>query len=87
MDYQCQKTFDIQKEAFMKNPLYNYQDPSKLYTLFMDTSKYAWSANVTQEHASIFDGKTIRHQHTITYVSRLFQSSQLTWATLTTLGS
>ena len=38
---------------------------------------------MVQEHTSITDDKTLKHQHPFTYVNGLFQSSQLNWATLT----
>ena len=49
----------------------------------MDVSKYAWSAVLTQECATIIDGKTSGHQHPITYVRCLFQGSQVNWTALT----
>ena len=60
-----------------------YLYPHRSYTLLKDTSKYALSAVMSQEHASIINGKTIKHKHPITYISRLFQGSQMNWATLT----
>ena len=49
----------------------------------MDTSKYAWSAILTEEHTTIIDGKTVTHQHPITYGSGLFQGNHLNWDVLT----
>ena len=43
----------------------------------MDASKYAWSAELMQECTSITDGKTLKHQHPITYISVLFQGNTL----------
>ena len=67
----------------MKSPILVYPDPNKPYALFMEASKYAWSAVLTQEHTTIIDGKTLVHQHTVTYVSGLFQGSKLNWVALT----
>ena len=58
------------KDAVMKNPILVYWDPPKTYTLFLDASKYVWSAVLTQEHTSIIDGKPLKHKHPITYVNR-----------------
>ena len=55
----------------MKSPCLAYPDQYKAYTLFKDTSKYAWLTVLTQEHASVIDSKTIKHQHPITYSSGL----------------
>ena len=57
---QCQKAFQTMKDALMKSPVLVYPDPRKPYTLFTDTSKYAWSAVFTQAHTSIADGKTLK---------------------------
>ena len=67
----------------MKSPILVSLDPDRPYTLFIDTSRYAWSAMLTQEHATVIDSKTLVHQHPITYVSGLFQGSQLNWTALT----
>ena len=67
----------------MKSPIRVYPDLNKLYILFMDVSKYAWPSVLMQYHTSIINGKTLKHQHPITYVSGLFQGSQLNWAILT----
>ena len=48
----------------------------------MDASKYAWSAVLIQEHTIAINGKTLANQHHTTYVSGLFQGSQLNWATV-----
>ena len=63
------------EDPLMKSPLLAYPDPNKPYTLFMDVSKYAWSARLIQECSSVIDGKTIKHQHPIAYMSGLFQGS------------
>ena len=64
-------------------PVLVYPDPNKLYTLYTDASKYAWSGVLTQECTTIVDGKEVTLQHPITYISGLFQHSQVNWATLT----
>ena len=57
--------------------------PKKTYTLLTDASMYVWSAVLTQEYTTSIDGKTGSHQLLITYVSGLFQGSQLNWDVLT----
>ena len=36
--YQCQKAFEILKDAHVKSPILVYPDPNKPYTLFTDAS-------------------------------------------------
>ena len=60
-----------------------YLDPNKPYALFTDVSKCAWSTVSTQEHATVINGKFSSHENPITYVSGLFEGSQLNWASLT----
>ena len=43
----------------MKTSTLVYPDLNKLYTLFVDALKYAWSAVLNQEHATITDEKTL----------------------------
>ena len=64
-------------------PVLVYPDPNKPYTLYTDASKYAWAGVLTQECTTIVDGKEVTLQHPITYISGLFQGSQVNWATLT----
>ena len=59
---QCQKAFKTLKDALMKTPILDYSDPNRPYTLFMDASKYASSAVLTEEHTTINDGKTLQTQ-------------------------
>ena len=61
----------------MRNVIQVYPDQDKPYTLFTDASKYVLSAVLAQGHASIVNGKTIKHQIPITYFNSLFQGSQL----------
>ena len=42
----------------MKSPILVYPDPNKPGALFMDASKYAWYAVLTQEYTTDIDGKT-----------------------------
>ena len=78
---QCQKAFTLSK-ALLKGPILVYPHQNKPYTLFNDASKYSWSAGLTQHYSTSIEGKTICHQHPISYVSGLFQGSQLNWAAL-----
>ena len=41
---------------------------------------------LTQEHNTSIDGKVVSHQHPITYISGLFQVSELNWAALTKMA-
>ena len=56
----------------MKGPILVYPDPNKSYTFIMDVSKYAWLAVLTHEHTSIINGKIMKHQHPITYISGIY---------------
>ena len=67
----------------MKSFIFIYPDPNEPYNLFIDVSKYAWSAVLTQEHTSLIDGKTLKHQQSIIHVSGLFQDNQPKCETLT----
>ena len=72
---ECENCFQILKDFLQKAPILKYPDPRANYTLYMDTSKYAYAGALTQ-HSNSTD-------HPITYVSGLFRGSQLNWATLT----
>ena len=63
------------KEFLQQAPILRYPDPQASYTLYTDTSKYAYAGMLTQ-HSNGND-------QSITYVSGLFCGSQLNWATLT----
>ena len=80
---QCQKAFKEIKRSSNERPILICPGPNNSHTLFSDTSKYVWSAVLTQEYTTVIDGKMISHQPPITYVSGLFQGSQLNWALLT----
>ena len=60
-----------------------YLGPNKPYTLFTDASKYALFSVLTQKYNTSVGGKTVSHQHPITYVSGLFQGSHVNWVALT----
>ena len=67
----------------IKEPILQFPDPNKPYTLYTDASKYAWSCVLIQQYTHNIDNKQIVVNHPITYVSGLFKGSQLNWAALT----
>ena len=71
----CENCFQILKEFLQQAPILKYPDPQASYTMYTDTSKYAYVGILTQHN----DGT----DHPITYVSGLLCGSQLNWATLT----
>ena len=79
----CQASFELLKEALIKEPILRFPDPNKPYTLYTDASKYAWSCVLTQQYTHDIDNKQIVVNHPITYVSGLFKGSQLNWVALT----
>ena len=79
----CQASFELLKEALIKEPILRFPDPNKPYTLYTDASKYAWLCVLTQQYTHDMDNKQIVVNHPITYVSGLFKGSQLNWAALT----
>ena len=79
----CQTSFELLKEALIKQPILRFPDPNKPYTLYTDARKYAWSCVLTQQYTHDIDNKQIVVNHPITYVSGLFKGSQLNWAALT----
>ena len=79
----CQTSFELLKEALIKEPILRFPDPNKPYILYTDASKYAWSCVLTQQYTHDINGKQIIMNHPITYVSGLFKGSQLNWAALT----
>ena len=80
---QCQKSFELLKEALMKEPILKYPDPHEEYILYTDASKYAWAGVLTQEYQYDRDSGKININHPITYVSGLFKGSQINWTALT----
>ena len=79
---QCDISFQMLKDMLCSAPILEYPDTSKLYTLYTDASKYGWAGVLTQSHTSTVDGKEITMDHPVSYVSGLFQGSQLNWAAL-----
>ena len=68
------------KDFLISVPILKYPDISKLYTIFTDASKYGWASVLTQEHTSDVDGKEVTTNHPVSFVSGMFQGSQLNWA-------
>ena len=79
----CQRSFDLLKSKLTEKPILVYPDPNKLYILFTDASKYAWSCVLTQEYTHEGNGKKVTILHPITYQNGLFKGSQVNWACLT----
>ena len=79
----CQASFELLKEALIREPILWFLDPNKPHTLYTDTSKYAWLCVLTQQYTHDIDNKQTVVNHPITYVSGLFKGSQLNWAALT----
>ena len=67
----------------MTDPILTYPDPNHPYVLFTDASKYALACVLTQEKIHTLEGKETKMLHPITYMSGLFQGSELNWAFLT----
>ena len=82
-DIVCEQSFQMLKQMLTQEPILVYPDPSKLYVLFMDASKYAWSCVLTQEYIYEIDGKEKKVLYPITYMSGLFKGSQINRACLT----
>ena len=83
MDPGMQKAFTTLKEKLCAQPILQYADTTKGYTLYTDASKYGWAGVLTQLHTTVIDGKTITTDHPVAYVSGLFRGSQINWAALT----
>ena len=79
----CQASFELLKEALMKEPILRYPNPKDPYILYTDASKYAWACVLTQPHWHKVGEPRTTVNHPITYVSGLFKGSQLNWAALT----
>ena len=71
------------KDYLISAPILKYPDTSKLYTIFTDASKYSWASVLAQEHTPVIDGKEVTKQHLVSFVSGMFQGSQLNWAAMT----
>ena len=76
----CQASFELLKEALMKEPILRYPNPKDPYILYTDASKYAWACVLTQPHWHKVGEPKTTVNHPITYVSGLFKGSQLNWA-------
>ena len=79
----CQESFELLKTSLMTEPILTYPDPNLPCVLFTDASKYAWACVLTQEETHLIEEKEVKILHPITYMSGLFQGSQMNWACLT----
>ena len=79
---ECESAFITLKEKLCAQPILQYADTTKGYTLYTDASKYGWAGVLTQPHTTVIDGKTITTDHPVAYVSGLFRGSQINWAAL-----
>ena len=79
----CDLSFQMMKDFLISAPILKYPDTSKPYTIFTDASKYGWAGVLTQEHASVVDGKEVTTNHPVSFVSGMFCGSQLNWAAMT----
>ena len=79
----CQESFELLKTSLITEPILTYPDPNLPYVLFTDASKYAWACVLTQERTHQIEEKEVKILHPITYMSGLFQGSQMNWACLT----
>ena len=70
------------KEALLKEPILKYPDPSKLYVLYTDMSKYAWAGVLAQAYQHNDEKGMKEIQLPITYISGLFRGPQINWAAL-----
>ena len=73
---ECKKAFTTLKEKLCAQPILQYADTTKGYTLYTDASKYGWAGVLTQLHTTIIDGKAITTDHPVAYVSGLFRGIQ-----------
>ena len=72
---ECDKCFHMLKDYLQEAPILRYPDPAASYTLYTDTSKYAYAGVLTQRQDDT--------DHPVAYISGLFRGSQLNWAALT----
>ena len=79
----CRTSFEILKEAFIKEPILVYPDPELLYTLFTDASKYTWAAGLNQAYNYDKENREITINHPTTYANGLFKGYHLNWAAVT----
>ena len=78
-----QESFELLKTSLITEPILTYPDPNLPYVLFTDASKYAWACVLTQEKTHQIEEKEVKILHPITYMSGLFQGSQMIWVCLT----
>ena len=78
----CDLSFQMMKDFLISAPILKYPDTTKPYTIFTDVSKYGWAGVHTQEHTSVVDGKEVTTNHPVSFVSGMFQGSQLNWAAM-----
>ena len=72
----------MMKDSMISAPILKYPDTTKPYTIFTDASKYGWAGVLTQEHTSVVDGKEVTTNHPVSFVSGMFQGSQLNCAAM-----
>ena len=73
----CQESFELLKTSLITKPILTYPDPNLPYVLFTDASKYAWACVLTQEKTHQIEEKEVKILIPITYMSGLFQGSQM----------
>ena len=78
----CDLSFEMMKDFMISAPILKYPDTTKPYTIFTDASKYGWAGVLTQEHTSVVDGKEVTTNDPVSFVSGMFQGSQLNWAAM-----
>ena len=78
----CDLSFQMMKDFMISAPILKYPDTTKPYTIFTDASKYGWAGVLTQEHTSVVDGKEVTTNHPVSFVSGMFQGSQLNWTAM-----
>ena len=73
----------IKNQSYDRTYINLTRPKSSLCVFFTDASKYAWACVLTQEKAHQIEEKEVKILHPITYMSGLFQGSQMNWACLT----
>ena len=74
---ECQKLFKLLKSFLCGEPILEYADTSKPYTLYTDASKYGLAGVLTQSCTTVIDGKSVTTDHPVAFISGLFRGSQL----------
>ena len=81
---QCDISFQMLKDTLCSAPILKYPDTRKPCTCCIQMQASMDGLGVlTQTHTSTVNGKEITMDHPVSYVSGLFQGSQLNWAALT----